>query len=147
MVFGAVFNRLDDEPGTTQRHSKNPPASPLRKGGKRRHADNFSPPCEGGEGGVVRSGMCNAKKKRAKGGVVQEQGGSSSPASSDIRWSQAVSPVPPRLPGELTLRFEAPHAGPGAGARRLHARGGRPADGGSGGLSRRGLRRRADGPP
>src|SRR5208283_3320930 len=27
----AIFNRVDDEPGTTQRHSKHPPVSPLRK--------------------------------------------------------------------------------------------------------------------
>src|SRR5271166_3478424 len=48
----AVFNRLDAEPGVTQRHSKNPPVSPLRKGGKKTRRRRLSPPCEGGVGGV-----------------------------------------------------------------------------------------------
>jgi len=39
----AIFNRLDAEPGVTQRHSKNPPVSPLRKGGKRPDAADFPP--------------------------------------------------------------------------------------------------------
>ena len=44
----AVFNRLDAEPGAAQRHSKNPPVSPLRKGGKKTRRRRLSPPCEGG---------------------------------------------------------------------------------------------------
>src|SRR5208283_3430572 len=48
----AVFNRLDAEPGATQRHSKNPPVSPLRKGGKKTRRRRLSPPCEGGVGRV-----------------------------------------------------------------------------------------------
>jgi hypothetical protein len=39
----AVFNRLDAEPGATQRHSKNSPVSPLGKGGKRPDAADFPP--------------------------------------------------------------------------------------------------------
>ena len=42
----AVFNRLDAEPGATQRHSKNLPVSPLRKGGKKTRRRRLSPPCE-----------------------------------------------------------------------------------------------------
>ena len=45
----AVFNRLDAEPGATQRHSKNPPVSPLRKGGKKDQTPPTFPPCEGSE--------------------------------------------------------------------------------------------------
>ena len=51
-VARAVFNRLDAEPGVTQRHSKNSPVSPLRKGGKKSRRRQLSPPCEGGVGGV-----------------------------------------------------------------------------------------------
>src|SRR5208337_3920890 len=47
-----IFNRLDGEPGATQRHSKNPPVSPLAKGGKKTRRRRLSPPCEGGVGGV-----------------------------------------------------------------------------------------------
>ncbi len=51
--LGAIFNRVDDEPDTRQRHSNAPPLPPLRKGGKKRpDATDFPPPCEGGVGGV-----------------------------------------------------------------------------------------------
>jgi len=45
----AVFNRLGAEPGATQGHSKDPPVSPLRKGGKRPDAADFPPPSQGGK--------------------------------------------------------------------------------------------------
>ncbi len=47
----AVFNRLDAEPGATQRQSKNPLCPPFARGEKRPDAADF-PPCEGGVGGV-----------------------------------------------------------------------------------------------
>ena len=59
----AVFNRLDAEPGATRRHSKNPPVSPLRKGGKRSDAADFPPLAKGGRG--VRAGACNASENRS----------------------------------------------------------------------------------
>ena len=43
----AVFNRLDAEPGATQRHSKNLPVSPLRKGGKKDQTPPTFPPLRG----------------------------------------------------------------------------------------------------
>src|SRR5271157_4085432 len=42
----AILNRVDAEPGTKQRHSKHPPVSPLRKGGKRPDAADFPPLAE-----------------------------------------------------------------------------------------------------
>ena len=67
----AVFNRLDAEPGATQRHSKNPPVSPLRKGGKRSDAADFPPLAKGGKGGESR-GACNASENRSRVGRARE---------------------------------------------------------------------------
>ncbi len=44
----AIFNRVDDDPGTTHRHSKHPPLPPLRMGGKRPDAADFPPLAKGG---------------------------------------------------------------------------------------------------
>ncbi len=52
MELRAIFNRVDDEPDTRQRHSNAPPLPPLRKGGKKTRRHRLSPPCEGGVGGV-----------------------------------------------------------------------------------------------
>ena len=58
----AGFNRLDDEPGATRRHSKAPPVSPLRKGGKKtRRRQFFSPLRRGGESRDI----CNASEDRS----------------------------------------------------------------------------------
>ena len=47
----AIFNRVDDEPDTRQRHSNTPPLPPLRKGGKKRpDATDFPPLAKGGWG-------------------------------------------------------------------------------------------------
>ena len=46
----AVFNRLDHEPGAMRRYSKNPPVSPLRKGGKRRESPTYPPLAKGRRG-------------------------------------------------------------------------------------------------
>src|SRR5271166_3342327 len=67
----AVFNRLDAEPGVTQRHSKNPPVSPLRKGGKKTRRRRLSPPCEGGGRGGESRGACNASENRSRVGRAQ----------------------------------------------------------------------------
>ena len=55
----AIFNRLDAEPGATQRHSKNPPVSSLRKGEKDQTPPTFPPLRRGGRGGESR-GASNA---------------------------------------------------------------------------------------
>src|SRR5208283_4894520 len=67
----AVFNRLDAEPGVTQWHSKNPPVSPLRKGGKKTRRRRLSPPCEGGGRGGESRGACNASENRSRVGRAQ----------------------------------------------------------------------------
>ena len=69
MTDRAVFNRVDDEPDRTQRHSNAPPLPPLRKGGKTDQAPTTFPPLRrGGRGGESR-GACNAFENRPGPGI------------------------------------------------------------------------------
>ena len=63
----AVFNLLDDEPGAMRRHSKNPPASPLRNGGKY-ESRRLSPLAKGGSGG------CKPRRMQGIGKLLQVHG-------------------------------------------------------------------------
>ena len=63
----AIFNRVDDEPDTRQRHSNAPPCPPFARGEKKDQTPPTFPPfARGDRGGGESHGACNGSENRSR---------------------------------------------------------------------------------